>query len=160
MTPVWECTIDPLVTTPESNSREHWHRKALRHSQQREAIRKAWKATGTAIPNIQNVPIILYICRVAPRKLDHSDNLPCSLKSLIDELTNCLLPGYADGRADGKLKLKVAYAQEKGKVRQYAVKIKLFTCDTAVVDLTCCEKIPDTEHYKCKHCLQVFESPL
>lgn len=157
MTPHWECFIDPLLTTPESNSREHWHKKATRHTKQRDAIKTVWKATGSAIPNIQNVPIILYICRVAPRRLDHSDNLPCSLKSLVDEICNCLLPGYADGRADGLLKIKIAYAQAKGLPRQYAIKIKIFTCEVASADLTCCENIPDTQHYICNSCHQIFE---
>ena len=160
MTPAWECTIDPLLTTPESNSREHWAKKALRHSRQREAIRKEWKANPAAIPNIQNTPIIIYICRVAPRKLDHSDNLPTSLKSILDEICSCLLPGFADGRADGKLKLKVAYAQEKGLPKQYAVKIKIFVLETtASVDLAGCEKLPDTSLYICKNCHHPFESP-
>lgn len=155
MTPAWECTIDGLVTTPESNSREHWHVKALRHSRQREAVRSAWRQNPRTIANLENTPIIIYICRVAPRKLDNHDNLPTSLKSILDEICNCILPGYADGRADGKLKLKVAYAQEKGKVRQYAVKIKLFILEHCAADLTDCEILPDTSHCICRVCQSV-----
>ena len=107
MIPAWECTIDPLITTPESNSREHWHKKAKRHSQQRESIRKEWKANPISIANPENTPLLLYIQRIAPRKLDSSDNLPCSMKAILDEICSCILPGYVDGRADGKLKIKV-----------------------------------------------------
>lgn len=157
MTSHWECTIDPLLTTPESNSREHWHKKAVRHHHQRDAIRAAWKANPGTIANPESKLLIIYMLRIAPRKLDSSDNLPCSLKACLDQLTSCILPGYADGRADGMLKLKVAYAQEKGKPRQYAVKIKIFICDPAAPDLTGCEKLAGTSHCICKSCRSVVE---
>lgn len=157
MTPAWECYIDPLLTTPESNSREHWHKKAARHHHQREAIRAAWKANPGTITSPQSKLLILYICRIAPRKLDNHDNLPASLKSILDEICSCILPGYADGRADGKLNLKVVYAQKKGLPRQYAVKIKIFILDKVSPDLTDCEKLADTAHCICKNCRSIVE---
>lgn len=159
MTPAWEALIDPLLTTPESNSREHWHKKAKRHTAQRAAVKAAWKANPAAITSPESKTLLLYILRIAPRKLDKADNLPCSLKSIVDEICNCLMPGLADGQADGKLKLKIAYAQAKGNPRQYAVKIKIFTLEEASVDLICCERVPDTSHYRCKTCHSIFELP-
>lgn len=158
MIPAWEAFIDPLLTTPESNSREHWHKKAVRHHHQRDAIRKAWKANPATRANLENTPLILYIQRIAPRKLDCHDNLTTSLKSIVDEICNCLMPGLAHGQADSKLNLKVAYAQAKGLPKQYAVKIKIFTCENLpAVDLSECEKLPGTSHCICKACHSVVE---
>ncbi len=155
MTPAWECFIDPLMTTSEANSREHWHVKAKRHTKQRAAITEKWKASPAPIASPETTPLLLYILRIAPRKLDSADNLPCSVKAILDEICSCILPGYADGQADGKLKLKVVYAQEKGLPKQYAIKIKLFILESASADLSDCEILQDTSHCICKACRSV-----
>lgn len=60
--------------------------------------------------------------RIAPRKLD-DDNLPVSMKWIRDEIANMLIPGKALGQADSDHGIKWTYAQEKGKPKEYAVRI-------------------------------------
>ena len=57
--------------------------------------------------------------------LDSEDNLPSALKASKDAVADLLSPGLAPGRADGSNLIKWEFKQQKGKVREYALKIEL-----------------------------------
>ena len=68
------------------------------------------------------LPVKMTLIRIAPRALD-DDNLAYGLKSHRDCICDLIRPGMAPGRADGDSLVKVKYMQNKGKPKEYALKI-------------------------------------
>ncbi len=111
----------PIKTISEANSCEHWSKKHKRHKLQKKIISLSLR--NYAPPPLPPIEIIL--TRISPRFLDSSDNLPASFKWILDEICNWIYPGLQAGRADSKPGIFVKYLQEKGKVKEYAVKIEI-----------------------------------
>lgn len=82
------------------------------------------------VPDIDILPCLITMTRIAPRKLDAKENLPMSFKWFSDGLADYLKPGLAAGRADDDERMQWKFEQEKGEPKQYAIRIKI-------------EKIPD-----------------
>lgn len=112
--------VIPIRIVSESNLREHWSTKNKRHNKHALAIRFMIRQVTSEIP----LPCSIMMTRVAPRFLD-DDNLRGALKHARDTIADILIPGLAKGRADGDPRLKFEYGQEKGKPRQYALKIEI-----------------------------------
>ena len=111
----------PIKTASEANSSEHWTKKAKRHKIQKNWVKWAYHSDK---PRIQ-IPCTVVLTRIAPRALDSHDNLPTSLKYLADGVAECLIPGKAVGRADDCKEITWEYRQEKGKPKEYAVRIEI-----------------------------------
>jgi hypothetical protein len=111
----------PITTVSEYNLSEHWSKTHKRHKVQDEHIFVLFKNEK---PNI-SLPCHIKLSRIAPRELDF-DNLTGSLKAVRDSVASYIIPGLAPGRADGDKQITWEYNQEKGKVREYAVKIEIF----------------------------------
>lgn len=117
----------PIKTASESNSSEHWTRKSKRHRIQKRWVIATFRSARPIVP----FPCHVHLTRIAPRKLDEGDNLPGSMKYIRDAVAECLTGIHIAGRADGDDRISWEYAQEKGKVREYAVKIEIKSCDKA-----------------------------
>lgn len=104
----------------ECNKSEHWAIKSKRHKQQKAVVRYFFN------PYLESVklPISIRIVRISPRTLDF-DNMVGGLKWVRDALAEGLISGLAPGRADGDERITWDYAQEKGKVREYAIRIEM-----------------------------------
>lgn len=113
----------PIRTASEANSSEHWTKKAKRHRLQKKWIKAAFLKEK---PQIQ-LPCTVVLVRLAPRALDCQDNLPCSMKYIVDAIAEELTNNYVPGRADGDKRITWEYRQEKGNPREYAVKIEILT---------------------------------
>lgn len=107
----------PIRTVSEANVKEHWGRTARRVSRQRrdmfmglynyrDRLRGQWAWTVT-------------LTRIAPRFLDEHDNLPRSMKACVDEVAKAL------GVDDKSKRVHWAYSQEKGKPKEYAVRVRV-----------------------------------
>lgn len=120
MKTIWHWHL-PLKTASESNLSEHWTKKARRHRLQK---KKIWAVLHTEKPPIA-IPCAIVLTRIAPRQLDSHDNLAISMKWVSDALAEFLVPGKAVGRADDCKLIKWDYKQEKGGVREYAVRIEI-----------------------------------
>lgn len=57
--------------------------------------------------------------------LDEGDNLPMSMKYFKDAIADWFYPGLAAGRADDNKSLKWFFKQEKGKVKEYGLKVEI-----------------------------------
>jgi len=113
--------ILPIQTVSEGNCSEHWSKKNKRHKIQK---KKIWICFKTEKPEI-TLPCQIRLTRIAPRALDY-DNLVYSLKWVHDAICDNILPGLAPGRADGDKRFKqTEYFQEKGKPKQYLVRIEI-----------------------------------
>ena len=76
-------------------------------------------------PNAKHIamPCHVTLTRYAPRKLDRFDNLPMSMKYILDAVCEVITGDYIPGRADSHEGLTVAYEQVISK--DYGVKIRI-----------------------------------
>lgn len=113
----------PIRTVSEANrGGEHWTKKSKRHKAQNHIVWAHWMSVRPEI----TVPCRIVLTRIAPRSLDEGDNLPMAFKSIRDELSGLINPGYARGRADNGGGMIWEYKQEKGKPKEYAVRIEIY----------------------------------
>jgi len=103
----------PLRLDSVANLREHWSKKSKRT--------KVHRAAGaeTEIDSVQ-LPCTVQIIRIAPRSLD-GDNMQSACKALRDGLADRM------GIKDNDPRVSWQYAQERGKPKQYAVRIEAWT---------------------------------
>lgn len=112
----------PIKTVSDANKGgEHWTKKHKRHKAQKSAINLflAGKVDETCLP------CTIKLTRIAPRLLDSHDNLPMSLKYVLDAICELLVPNKAIGQADSDPRIQVTYAQIKGAVREYAIEVEI-----------------------------------
>lgn len=113
----------PIKTVSEANlSREHWTKKHKRHKSQKEAIYFA--LVNKITPDM--LPCTIKLTRIAPRKLDKWENLPCSFKFILDSIASLLVPNKAIGQADSDPRIQVEYDQIKGGIGEYAIEIEIY----------------------------------
>lgn len=101
----------PLRLVSEANARGHWGPRARRAREQRGLVRLALR-THRKPP----LPVRVTITRIAPRELD-DDNLRGAAKATRDGVADWL------GVDDRDRRITWAYAQERGRVREYGVRI-------------------------------------
>lgn len=106
----------PIRTWSEANLRIHWGKRARRAKKQRQAARLFVRAARPALPATGAIAVTL--TRIAPRVLD-TDNLASGLKAVRDGVADAL------GVNDGSSRIEWRYAQEKGKPREYAVRVEI-----------------------------------
>ena len=109
----------PIKVLSESNVSEHWTKKAQRKKKQKKVI-SLFIANSRVTP-----PCHVRLTRIAPRDLDEHDNLRSAFKSIIDAISDRLIPGLAAGRADGDKRITWEFAQRKGSPKTYALEIQL-----------------------------------
>lgn len=110
----------PIKTVSEANrANELWYVKKQRHEKQTYWLKLWWRHQK---PDIK-LPCKITFVRIAPRQLDDFENLPMSMKWLKDCLADLLIPGLAKGRADDDNRIEWAVKQEKGKPKEYAIRV-------------------------------------
>jgi len=77
----------------------------------------------------RDMSLTIKLIRISPRKLDEDDNLPTAFKWVKDAIADILIPGKAAGRADDSPLFKWKYDQEKGKVREKAIRVEVYKKD-------------------------------
>lgn len=97
----------PLETVSEANNFEHWTKKHQRHSEQKRIVSLGLKPLRQHI----SLPCHIKIIRRAPRKLDRWDNLPMSVKYILDACCAIITGDFRPGRADDDERITVSYDQ-------------------------------------------------
>jgi hypothetical protein len=111
----------PLKTVSEMNMREHWAPKSRRAAQARMIAK--WSCSAPlchlreGLAKGYTAGVVVTLTRIAPRALD-DDNLRSALKAVRDGVTDAL--GLA---CDRDARLTWAYAQERGRPKEYAVRV-------------------------------------
>lgn len=107
----------PIITVSEGNSSEHWTKKAKRHKAQKRAV--------AIVLNLIKVklPCVLEFTRHAPRKLDAADNLPMSMKWVIDAACESITGIKKAGMADNNELIKIKTSQCQSK--EYGISIDI-----------------------------------
>jgi len=114
-----------LIVSEANRGGEHWTKKHKRHQTQKLLVRPYLNKYATEI----TLPCKITFTRIAPRSLDKEENLPCSMKYFKDYIADYLIPGKAAGRADDSAELYWQFAQEKGKPKEYAIKVEIETAN-------------------------------
>ena len=110
----------PVRLVSEANLVSHWTVKYKRKKKVQLAIKTALKGVERPTP-----PCKITLTRVAPRALDVDNNWFC-LKNTTDFIADWIVPGLQAGRADDpKNGLEFDCKQRKGKVKEYALEIKI-----------------------------------
>lgn len=78
----------PLKVVSEANISEHWATGHKRHKMQKRVIRYLM----SDIALYRDIPIIIKLIRISPRKFDKKDNLPMSFKYIADEIARLIYP--------------------------------------------------------------------
>lgn len=104
------CIKLPLRLESEPNKRGHWSGKARRT--------KALRAAMIALPANLPIPCVVTITRIAPRSLD-DDNMVGAGKGLRDGIADRL------GIDDRDPRVRWVYSQERGRPKEYAVRIQV-----------------------------------
>lgn len=123
----------PIKTASEANSSEHWTKRAKRRKLQRGWIKAAMRAQPLKpftrrrdeFCDNAHCEITVVVTRISSRMLDVHDNLPMALKGVVDAIAEELTQNYVPGRADDAKWIKWEYRQEKGKPKEYAVRIEI-----------------------------------
>lgn len=128
----WVEVILPLFTASEANGgvktsfkrngktcykNEHWRDKYKRHKEQKNFVFMMLHQHQSFL----SVPCHITLTRYAPKTLDRHDNLPMSLKYILDAICAVITGDYRPGRADSSELIEVSYKQEISK--EYGVKI-------------------------------------
>lgn len=99
---------------------EHYMEKSHRHVKQKGQVHLLLKPLRSKLGK----PCKIFLTRFAPDKLDRFDNLPMSLKWILDATCEVITNDYRPGRADDNpLILDVKYDQIQNK--EYGVKIRI-----------------------------------
>ena len=101
----------PVRLRSVANMREHWAAKAKRAKAHRVIGRNAGKGWKL-------LPCRVTLTRIAPRALD-GDNLQSAFKAMRDGVADAL------GVDDAEPRVEWRYAQERGRVKEYAVTVKI-----------------------------------
>lgn len=126
-----ECLL-PIFTASEANGgvkktyvvngkvrykSETWQDRYKRHRTQKNMVYMVLKQYKKNL----RLPCLITLTRYAPRKLDRHDNLPMSMKYVLDACCAVITGDYRPGRADDTDLIDVIYKQESS--NEYGVKI-------------------------------------
>lgn len=97
----------PVITVSEANNFDYWTKKNDRHKLQKRVVAAFIKPVKDKII----LPCEIRLTRIAPRKLDRWDNLPMSVKYILDAICAHITGDFRPGRADDNAGIIVSYDQ-------------------------------------------------
>jgi len=108
----------PIRTKTENNNDEHWRIRWQRAKQQRQTVHQYLTLLARQGYRIE-LPVTVTLVRIAPRLLDHIDNLSSSSKHIRDGIADFF---EVDDRSS---QYTWVYEQAKGKPKYYGIRIIL-----------------------------------
>jgi len=100
---------------------EHWTDKHRRHKQQKRMVHLVLNRHKSFL----KPPCLITLTRYAPKQLDKFDNLPMSLKWILDAVCEIVTKDYRPGRADSHEEIDVRYRQETSADHGVRIRIDL-----------------------------------
>ena len=112
--------IEFPLRTYSLNRAEQWYDRYKRSKKEKKVtkLRLLGKTSNVKLP------VLIEFTRLAPRMLDAHDNLPGSLKHVIDAVCEVITGDSRPGRADGHKDISIKINQEKSK--KYKVRIAFY----------------------------------
>ena len=131
----WLEIMMPIVTVSEANGgvkksyirngkkcykSEHWSDQHRRHRIQKGTVALSLRPLKAEL----SLPCLIRLTRFAPDKLDRYDNLPMSMKWVLDAVCEIITGDYRPGRADSHEGIRdVTFSQETSSA--YGVKVRI-----------------------------------
>jgi hypothetical protein len=109
--------VPGLKTVSELNSREHWGARNRRKQDQQQLVAVAM--SNALARRTVELPCVVRLTRIGPKKLDEGDNLSSAFKGIRDQIARQL------GVDDGGDQVQFQYAQMPIGSRDYAVKVEI-----------------------------------
>lgn len=109
----------PIKTVSEANCFEPWQKKHGRHKDQQRTVAIALKPLKGHI----RLPCKIMLTRFAPNYLDVFDNLPMSLKYIVDAVCAIITGEYRAGKADSDKRITISCDQVKSDA--YGVRVEV-----------------------------------
>ncbi len=109
----------PIKTVSEANCFEPWQKKHGRHKDQQRIVALCLHPLKDKI----KLPCRLMLTRLAPNELDEFDNLPMSLKYIVDAVCAIITGEYRAGKADSDKRITIGCNQIKSK--EYGVRVEI-----------------------------------
>jgi len=109
----------PIKTVSEANCFEPWQKKHGRHKDQQRIVAMGLNPLKSKI----KLPCKVMLTRFAPNQLDAFDNLPMSLKYIVDAACAIITGEYRAGKADSDKRISIACDQVKSDA--YGVRIEV-----------------------------------
>lgn len=109
----------PVKTVSEANCFEPWQKKYGRHKDQQRLVELALNPLRDKI----KLPCKIMLTRLAPKQLDVFDNLPMSLKYIVDAVCSIITGEYRAGKADSDKRISISCDQVKS--NEYGVRIEI-----------------------------------
>ena len=97
----------PIKTVSEANCFEPWQKKHGRHKDQQRIVALSLNPLRDKI----KLPCKIMLTRLAPHELDVFDNLPMSLKYIVDAICAIITGEYRAGKADSDKRISIACGQ-------------------------------------------------
>lgn len=116
---MWQFTL-PNIRLLSPNRVIHWRQLQALKTKLHRKILAQYNSDAPDLP----LPATITITRIAPRKLD-DDNMIAASKQLRDILADLVIPSLAPGQADSSTLLTWHYCQERGKPKEYSLKITI-----------------------------------
>lgn len=105
--PDWLEIYLPIRTISEANPTEHWRVRHKRHKSQKSMVALILRPHCDKL----KLPCHIKLTRFAPRNLDRHDNLPMSMKYILDTCCAYITGDHRPGRADDDERITVSYDQ-------------------------------------------------
>lgn len=109
----------PIRTVSEANNSDHWLKKSQRHVAQKWLVKKIFKDNNFKF----ELPMVITLCRLSSKLLDSHDNLPASVKYIVDQIAAEVTGDDRPGRADDEEQITWKYDQRKVKRGEYGVDV-------------------------------------
>jgi len=110
----------PIRLKSLSNEAEHWTTKSKRNRSQGFVVKYYLENQIYGL----NLPCKIILTRIAPRTLD-GDNLIIAFKKIRDTIAQLFFPETKPGQADSYECFTWEYSQEKGKPKEYWIRIRI-----------------------------------
>ncbi len=114
----------PIRTYGEKNQHIHWSKKSKRthnHRSLTAMVMRCNRSFSVAKSWVMTDSVLVTMTRIAPRELDKGDNCSSSMSAVRDSVADVINPG----RGDRDPRIEWAYAQERGGVREYGVRVRI-----------------------------------
>lgn len=111
----------PIRTVSEANNTDHWLKKSKRHAEQKWVVKKIFRDLKLEF----DLPIVVTLTRLSSKTLDAHDNLPASVKYIVDQIAAEITGDERAGRADDDKRIEWRYDQRKVARNSFGVDVRV-----------------------------------
>ena len=111
----------PIRTVSEANNSDHWLKRSKRHAEQKWVVKKIFRDLKLEF----ELPVVVTLTRLSSQTLDAHDNLPASVKYIVDQIAAEITGDERAGRADDDKRIQWKYDQRKVPRNSFGVDVRV-----------------------------------